>query len=358
MINYLRSFLLCLLCLFTACGPKNNDGPENVRINKDVDGTPVETMTLERRDFIRELHANGRLYAVRRTSLSFPASGKILSSRIRNGQEIRSGDTLALLDRPDLLFALENAKVEMSRAEIQLMDNLANLGYSVLDTAQVPDRQMQSAKIQSGFTAAQIALKKARYNYEGTVLKAPFSGKIADLTQDLYFYSGSEPFCTLLDDSSFEVVFHVMESELSIVSLGDRVRITAFSDDTCHATGKICAINPTVDANGLIKVNARVKGVKGMVDRMSVKVVIDKKIPGQFVVPRSAVVIRDYMNVLFKCSEDGRALWTYVDILYSNADSHAVVMAEGRNGSLSEGDRIIVNGNMNLADGSKVSEKR
>ena len=49
---------------------------------------------------------------------------------------------------------------------------------------------------------------------------------------------------------------------------------------------------------------------------MNVKVVIEKEVPDMFVVSKDAVVMRDGFHVLFRL-EEGRAVWTYVDVVYS-----------------------------------------
>ena len=103
---------------------------------------------------------------------------------------------------------------------------------------------------------------------------------------------------------------------------------------------------------------AQVANDGSLIDGMNVKVVVERMIPGQLVVPRSAVVIRDNLDVLFTYTPDGRAHWTYVKILYSNGDSHVVTANTDRNATLSEGDQVIVSGNLNLADNSEVTLKR
>ena len=90
---------------------------------------------------------------------------------------------------------------------------------------------------------------------------------------------------------------------------------------------------------------------------MNVKVIAERSIPDQLVVPRSAVVIRDNLDVLFTWTDDGKAHWIYVTILHSNGDSYAVEANRNRNASLSEGDKVIISGNLNLADNSEVALK-
>ena len=47
-------------------------------------------------------------------------------------------------------------------------------------------------------------------------------------------------------------------------------------------------------------------------------------------------------------------MWTYVHTLLANTDSFVVEANISRGAELNEGDRVIVSGNLNLADGSKV----
>ena len=93
-----------------------------------------------------------------------------------------------------------------------------------------------------------------------------------------------------------------------------------------------------------------------MIDGMNVKVTVDKHLDNMLVVPKSAVVIRDNMDVLFRY-RDGKAEWVYVSLLGANSDSYALVANESRAAVLNEGDMVIVSGNLNLADGSSVQLK-
>ena len=67
-------------------------------------------------------------------------------------------------------------------------------------------------------------------------------------------------------------------------------------------------------------------------------------------------MIRDNLDVLFRYC-DGKAEWVYVTLLGANSESYALVANESRGAVLSEGDMVIVSGNLNLADGSIVQLK-
>ena len=305
----------------------------------------VEVMTLERTDFPRQLLSNGKVSASSRAVLKFGTSGAVKVLNVRNGQHVSAGQVLAELDRPDLELAVESSRLALDKARLELYDILAGQGYAARDTTSVSREVLDMAKMRSGYSNAENALESARYSLSGTVLKAPFGGVVADLKVKRYDQASQDAFCTLLDDNALDVDFTVTESEYLFITS------SVFS-------GKITEINPVVDKNGQISVRARVNGAHGLLDGMNVKVTVEKTVPGQLVVPRSAVVIRDNMDVLFTLQPDSTARWVYVDILASNRDSFAVGPDKDRGAKLSEGDKVIISSNLNLADGSEVRLKK
>lgn len=289
----------------------------------------VEVMTLERTDFPRQILSNGKVSASSRAVLKFGTSGAVKVLNVRNGQHVSAGQVLAELDRPDLELAVESSRLALDMA-----------------------------KMRSGYSNAENALESARYSLSGTVLKAPFGGVVADLKVKRYDQASQDAFCTLLDDNALDVDFTVTESEYLFITSGLDVKVSPFSGASGVFSGKITEINPVVDKNGQISVRARVNGAHGLLDGMNVKVTVEKTVPGQLVVPRSAVVIRDNMDVLFTLQPDSTARWVYVDILASNRDSFSVGPDKDRGAKLSEGDKVIISSNLNLADGSEVRLKK
>jgi hypothetical protein len=85
-----------------------------------------------------------------------------------------------------------------------------------------------------------------------------------------------------------------------------------------------------------------------------VKVKIETAVPGQLVVPKSAVVQRQNQEVLFKYT-NGIAFWTYVKTGYENSTSYTVTAHPDKGGTLMAGDTVIISGNLNLAHESEVT---
>ena len=319
-----RNIILATVLSIVSCN-NHTDKQKDGRLQQQAENNIVEVITLKKTDFPRQLLSNGKLVAAARASLSFSSPGPLSSVPVRNGERVSKGAVLAKVSRPDLELALESAQLSLEKAGMDLYDYLVGQGYPARDTSSVPTEIMAMARMKSGYSIARNALSKARLDLDGTVLKAPFAGRVADIRLRRHDLSGTDTFCTLVDDSSFDVDFTVMESEYSFLSKGLAVKVTPFADDSYTCEGRITDINPVVDKNGQITVRASVKGAARLLDGMNVKVVVERMIH-----------------------------WTYVTIITSNGDSHVVTANTSRGAVLSEGDRVIVSGNLNLADGSSV----
>lgn len=330
---------------------------ENARLKYKPEINSVDAIRLEKKDFKIELIANGRLSAAARSSMAFKSQGIISEIAVENGQRVEKGAELAVQDATEQELETESARIALEKAELDYLDVLAGLGYPERDTASVPADIKKMARIRSGYGDAWNGLRKAEFNLAGTVLRAPFGGKVADIKLREHDMSGTEAFCTIIDDSSFDVDFTILESEYPFIRKGMDAMVTPFSGEPRTLHGKIVSVNPAIDKNGQASVKARVVNDGTLVDGMNVKVTVVRTVPDMLVVPKNAVLIRDNQEVLFRAS-GGKALWTYVHVLMDNSAEYAVVANEERGAELSPGDSVIVSGNLNLADGSEVSVKR
>ena len=347
------SLLASLALLLTACSVGgNNAEKDDAKLEYTPQINEVEVMTLTRCDFPLQIISNGKLSAVRRSELSFRNGGVLTAINVSNGSYIQKNAVIASVDNSEQALALESAEIALKKAEFDLMDVLVGQGFTSGDTASVPKNILAMAEMRSGWSAAKLSKKQAQNALNATVIKAPFSGKIADLEHKVWDKTGAERFCTLIDDSSFDVKFNILESEYQAVKNGQTVKVIPFGGNT-QITGTVVAVNPSIDKNGQVSVTARVPGASGLVDGMNVKVSVENILHSQLVVPKSAVVIRDNLDVLFRYA-DGKAEWVYVNILKSNGDSHVVEANADRGAKLSEGEQVIISGNFNLADESKV----
>lgn len=346
--SFVGSFLI-----FSCSNNTGNTEGEGIKLKYSPKINEVEVVRLGNRTFTNQLVSNGKLAAVAKSSLSFGNPGIIKIVNGKDGETITKGSVIGELYAEEQKLAFESALISLQKAELDLYNILAGQGYRAKDTLSVPADVLATAKMNSGYNAAQIATKKSRFDLESTILKAPFTGKIANLKLRPFDRTGPDAFCTLLDDTRMYVDFSILESEYSFLEKGLDVIVIPYFNKTSRYKGKIVSVNPTVDKNGQVAVRASIENDGSLVDGMNVKVIVEKHVPSRLVVPKNAVLIRDNEEVLFKYRQ-GKAVWTYVHIIMSNSDSHVIVANTDRNSELAVGDTVIVSGNLNLADGSEV----
>ena len=350
--------VLVIAVLVCGCKGKKDkeqteDNTEMARgtFNKEKNIVTVEPLQLK--TFNKQLVCNGKLEAQNKVTVQFEAQGKIDRINVRDGQKVQKGQIMASLDKEQPRRQLEQARLAFDKAEMILADRLLDYGYTLADTAKIPADQKRVIYINTGFIDSKMALENAERTFRQCDLKAPFSGKVASVKGRQYEQSGQ--FCTLIDDSRYLVRFSVLETEYGFVHVGQQVLVSPFINSDVVMKGSIVSINPTVDQNGQIAVTAQVPGSDEQMDGMNVRITVENSIPNQLVVPKSAVVIRDNMEVLFRIDpETGHSLWTYVNVILSNTKEHVVEPNKDRGADLNVGDMIITSGNLNLGDDAEV----
>lgn len=342
-----------LVYLFTHKDEEKDDTQALIQVHEQTI-VEVDTMTLRRETFRKQILCNGKLTAIRRAELMCPSTGEILQSvNVRNGQRVSAGTLLAVADTHDRKRDLDKARHDLERAKVELQDKLIGLGYDGI-TDNVPSDVLRRAEMTSGYYSAKFALYSAESALSDCRLVAPFAGKIAELVARPY--QRGDKFCTLIDDSFFDVEFQILEAELVSAKIGIQVKVSPFIADELTLTGTITEINPTIDSKGLVSVKARIKNTSDtLIDGMNVKVIIENSVPDMLIVPKEAVVERDGYHVVFVYdAKTHRAVWTYVDILYSNLTSFAITGCERKETTIDAGLVIITSGNLNLADDTEV----
>ena len=352
---------LALGMLITSCSNKKND------VDKQEQGVStvlpdskneVTTQILKKRNFDHELVSNGKVNARSKADLRFETSEVIAHIYVRNGDRVRQGQKLAELDKFRLERKLSQAEDALLKAELELKDVLIGQGYTPDDFSKVPVETMKIAKVKSGYEQSKSQYELAKREMEHATLLAPFDGVVANLFSKPYNPANtSDVFCTILDVSDMEAEFTVLENELAFIKKGDKVTVIPYAGGNSFE-GSVSEINPLVETNGMVKVKAEVNGEGKLFSGMNVRVSVRRGLGEQLVIPKTAVVLRSGKQVVFTLKE-GKAMWNYVHTGLENATEY-IISDKSRKGAedgLSEGDTVIVTGNLNLAHEGVINGK-
>lgn len=358
MKNFLHLIIILSSLFLIIIGCNSNKGNVNESssrtVLKDVRSSgemPVKIVELHPEEMTRDIMSNGKISTSEIAELCFDRSEPILDVWIKEGQHVKRGDRIARLDSYKLDNELSKLILDREKATLDLKDVLIGQGYDPENALNIPADVMRLARIRSGIDKIEASIAQTKAEIAKSVLHAPCNGVVADVKIKKFGMSkGSDIVCRILNDNNMSVEFTILEDELPFVKIGDKVEITTFATDGTYK-GKISEINPLVDDKGLVRVKATLDSSKGITNGMNVRVRIMKNLGKKLSVPKNAVVLRSGREVVFTY-EDGKAIWNYVTTGMQNLDKIEII--EG----LEAGQKVIVEGNENLAHNSSVEIKK
>ena len=273
-----KHLILATVCLVMASCSTNS---QQATTSQEPVTTPVdvqEEVVSEVKPEVKELPSNsltatGKVKAANYTDLYFRSQELIAHVYVKNGARVGKGQKIADLEVFALNSQLRQAEISLEQAKLELQDILIGQGYDPDHLDKVPADMMKLAKVKSGYEQAALQKENALREMENATLVAPFDGVIANLTaKPHHMASSSEPFCRIIQTSNMEVEFQVLENELHLIKMGQKVEIVPQATTVGVQQGEICSMNPLVNEKGLIQVRARVKGNVGLMEGMNVTV--------------------------------------------------------------------------------------
>ncbi len=168
--------------------------------------TVSETSTLAPRSYV------GQVEEQQSTILSFTGTGAIKQMLVDEGQQVKRGQLIAVMDEEQMQNTLSNAKAQLAQAQ-DAYDRLK----IVHDAGSLPEQQW--VEMQSKLQQAKSTEAMARKMLADCRIMAPVSGVVGTV----YLRAGetalpSQPVCTVLDISSVKVKVAVPEAEISDIS--------------------------------------------------------------------------------------------------------------------------------------------
>lgn len=371
--------------------PATEAAPEVLTSGPPLTAAHVEAMRVRRADFSLRAEATGYLEPWRKVEIGAEISGRVIERSVEEGSEVASGALLFRLDDRDHQIELEEAQAEWlkiqagyavdfggadaksgreqvsrspdSNGEVRRAEQLLREGLiSKYDLNEIR-RRSEAARIlsgshrgevraaSSGLAQAEQRVERARLALERTRILAPFAGRVADLAVEVgQQVSSGERLLTLLEDDRIKVDVDVLESDMPDIRRSAPARVRIPSLDNLTLEGLVHTINPRVEpetGTGRITVaisNRRRLLLAGLFTSVELET---RRLASRLVIPSSALLARQGRSLVFRL-EDGRALWTYVQV--GERSGNLVEVTEG----LSEGDLVATSGHFSLAHEAPV----
>jgi RND family efflux transporter MFP subunit len=148
----------------------------------------------------------GRFEASKQVEVRSRVSGLLELVNFRDGEFVKKGELLYVMDRRPFEVAIEQVKaqIEESRAKLKLAQSDLERARPLLKKRAIPAREFEARQIQVREAEAILAgadarLREAELNLEWTEIRAPIAGRISDTRVDEgNLISGGQASATLL----------------------------------------------------------------------------------------------------------------------------------------------------------------
>ncbi len=325
---------------------KENKAKTDIVAEKNA-AVSVKIETVKTEDISLDFVSNGNFEPTQELTFSAEKSGKVIRVLAKEGDVVREGQVLAIV-RSDVI----NVNAQTAEAAYQNAQTDYTRFENAYKTGGVTKQQLDQSRL--AMINAQSNLKQAKINVGDTEIKSPISGVINKKMIEVgSILAGMPPtnMFEIVNISKLKLKVAVNENQVAGLKLGNIIKVTSNVYPDKVFNGKITFIAPKADAtlNFPIEIeitnNASNDLRAGMYGTALFASTQQKQ--NLMIVPRNAFVGSVSSNQVFviesgiaklKTVTAGRIFGDKVEIL---------------NG-LSNGETVIVTGQINLQDGSKV----
>ena len=371
------------MCTIVAFAMMNSCG---VDIPKEKPSS-FETMTVQRSEIEVPVKFSAKMKGQADVTIMPQVSGQLMKIYVTEGQQVRKGQTLFVIDSRNAQHELESAQANLQAANANLQAamsqaNSAKLEYesnkNLFDKKIVSDYMLQSSlnaykqaqatvsQAKASVSQAQAAVNHAKVNLSFCTITSPVAGVIGEIL----VYAGNQvtPMTQLTivsGNRQMEAEFSVPESLVeemasSGLTQSDKAKLLAEMPDVTFIMkngteyqhkGRITSLTGVVNATtGSLACKATFPNSEGhLFSGIQGTVVLPYHQQDVMVIPQAAVVRLQDKSLVYKVKADSTA--TAVTVMTTDVgNGKEVIVTEG----LSVGDRIITVGANNVQEGQRV----
>lgn len=305
----------------------------------------VAVASTEMKETNGDLELVGTAQPCKEVNIASESAGKIVQVNFKMGDFVTKGKVLAKIDDTYKRLAYNNAKLNFDKYKDDL-----NRYQALRNGDAISDTQLRDIKL--GYENAAIQLENAKKQWDDTKITAPFSGYITAQNTELgAFVNPGSIIAGIADISELKVVLDVSETNAYELRQGQQINVTTDVHPEAKYTGKISNISPKASASHtypvevLISNNGKDKLKAGTYVNVSVNMGKSGK---ALMIPREAIVSSVKDPSVYVIAGNTAKL---VKINTGRSFNSNLEVVAG----LSEGDKVVTNGQINLIDGAKVS---
>ncbi len=366
-----RSATLAIILALGICallaGCSKGAPQKSARAGGPSQAVPVGVATVRQRDFDVYLVGLGSVQAYYTVSLKTRIDGQIMSVNFREGQDVRKGEPLLLIDPRPYKVALQQAEAQLQKDEAQLTNAKAQYERNrvLYDQGVIAKQDLDTLNASFGtyegtIAADKAAIESAKLNLTYCTILSPIDGRVGLRQVDPGNYvtaAGNTPMLVITQLHPIAVVFTLPEDQLQQVATQMRkgpLEVDAYSrdDQTKLATGRLETIDNQIDQT---TGTAKLKGIFDNVENtlwpnqfVNVHLLLEKR-KDSITMPAAAVQRGPNGTYVYAVDANNSVQMKPIQIALTQGNT--VVVESG----VQPGDRVVTDGQEKLQVGSKVA---
>ena len=338
LIIILLSFVL--VCLLTGCKDRAED-----RINTGKQPCIVETYTITAEKTQRMIELSGITEPVIQVTPAARVMARVLSANFHEGEKVKNGRTLVVLDTRDLQTRRMQAQTSLATARHALDIARTNLARKkdLYSTSDVPLAELEMAELaesqaNSAVSAANAAVNELDINLSYAVAKAPFSGTIVrKMTETGNMVAPGQPLFIIQDNSRIRIIAPVGTDLASSLRAGDKIA-ASIGNEKVEGIIEGVVSSGDVRAPGLrLQILVDNPGYRYQTGVLAiVKVPLGMKEEKRLTIPKDTLVKSGQLSGVYIAGDDKMAHLRWLTVSEDKDGSINVLTG------LNEGERIII----------------
>ena len=350
-------------CGLTSCGL---DMPKEVQ-------TSFETMTVKKSDIELPYKFSARMKGQNDVTVTPQVSGQLTKICVTEGQQVKKGQTLFVIDSRNAQLDLEAAQANLQAALAQ--ENSAKLEYEsnknlfdkkIVSSYMLSNSENSYKQAQASVAQARAQVNRAKVNLGFCTITAPVSGVIGEIPVRTGDQVSPATQLTMLSgnttmDAEFSLTESIIEGMVQEgINIADKEKYLANLPPATFVMkngteyphkGRIVSMSGVVNAaTGSLTLKVSFPNPEGhLYSGIQGTVVINLAESDVIVIPQNAVVRLQDKSIVYKVQADSTA--TAIDVTTADTgNGKDFIVTSG----LNVGDRIVTTGANNVTEGLKV----
>ncbi len=349
-MNALKAAAVIVICLIVVIGLQRLVGSAQLpqRAKKGGEATVIVEAAGER-EFSDRIEALGTATANESVTITATVSDLAAKVCFTDGAVVKAGEVLVELESAEEQAALEEAKVNLAEARRELKRVTSLREQKVASEQELDTRR-------SAVEASEARLLAAQARLQDRSLRAPFAGVLGLRRISPGALVGPGTVITTLDDLSvIKADFAVPETFLAALQPGQAVEARSVAWPDVKFTGTVSQIDSRVDPNTrAVTVQAKIPNPDGRLHPgMLLTIELFSRVRRSLGIPEKALVAfaeKQFVYVLQAAAGQSGPKVQKRAVRLGRRDAGWVEIVEG----LAAGEKVVVEGLMDLQDGSVV----